>query len=124
MSFLFGVSFSGLSPTLTPRFASPAGVQVIRPLQHVAVPELGLHDHVGRPAAHRQLPAAENHRQRQLRQGQTGTTRPHRERGERARLALRNNFKRLFFFVFGGKFRGNQFLCLRTEQILHYKSIR
>lgn len=72
--------------TLTRRLApsvSP-GLQVIRPLQHAAVSELGLHDHVGRPAAHRELPAAENHRQRQLRQGQAGTTRPHRERGERA----------------------------------------
>lgn len=72
--------------TLTRRFAPPVspGLQVIRPLQHAAVSELGLHDHVRRPAAHRELPAAENHRQRQLRQGQAGTTRPHRERGERA----------------------------------------
>lgn len=33
-------------------------------------------------AARRQLPAAQNHREGQLRQGQTGPTHPHGQRGE------------------------------------------
>lgn len=56
-------------------------VQGRRASQYATVPEFCPHD--GRRAAtHWQLPAAENHWQGQLCQGQTGSACPHRERGE------------------------------------------